>query len=120
MSAQKEDGKQKAQRRRREEKKEQPLTQEEKEAIIVQNDYKAGTLFVYGVLQNNDVLQHLLNWLPEKEMALVLSKDIHGPYRIKDSPLPALSTVEIPFTTPKTDDKIILGQVRWRLLHFRE
>lgn len=84
---------------------------QEKEAEKIQTVYETGTLFVYGVLQNNDVVRSLLNYLPDKSMALVLSADVYGPYTVKDQDTPALSTVEIPYETPRTDDHIILGQV---------
>ena len=66
---------------------------------------------------------NLLDRVPEKEMAIVVQKDVYGPYKVSgqmddggdlNGPsvevFPAITTVNIPFDEPSEDDPLILGK----------
>ncbi|CAD7948036.1 unnamed protein product [Amoebophrya sp. A120] len=81
------------------------------EAFKIRTAYANGTFFVYGAWQNNDVFRALLDRVPDKEMALLLSENVYGPYSIRDTNECALSPVYVPFTSPSPEDQVVLGQM---------
>ena len=92
------------------------LTREEKEAIAVRTKYQEGTLFVYGTLMSNEVLMNLLERVPQKEPAIVVSRDVYGPFMVigedgtEPEVFPGISSTDIGFEVESEDDPLILGR----------
>eukprot|EP00392_Amoebophrya_sp_AT5.2_P002262 g2267.t1 len=60
------------------------LKGKELEQYKIRTQYQSGSLFAYGEWQNNDVLRALFDRVPDKEVALLLSEDVYGPYIVKE------------------------------------
>lgn len=80
------------------------MTQSEVDAQLLRTKYMNASLFVYSTLQSNQALEALLHRIPNKDVAIVVSKDFYGPYKVKSDPgQGALVSEEIIGLTKNTD-----------------